>query len=693
MIAQQDPNTTPYDTQHCDELLAKKLYSEGLLCLMELYSIGDRNSVVDQIIDHLLSKKYKIEQIVEIFLKFADDLKSLGDIKLAVNILKKAKEFEPTNLKLIKRIQTLSELATVVSKYEKLLKKGVLTTSQLEQAIESSYNSSKSIEYVLEKELGIPKAEIGECLSQYYKCPFMAYDPNYKLPGEIIKNLKKSFLIHEHWIPVSWGKDGVKVLIDDPLDLKRTGGIKGLLRTPKLQFLVGTREDIELFIEKFFEELSLSKAEPLDQMVKSLESMPDITLEEEKAEEITFLDESNSQVVKFVDQVILLAYRERASDIHIEPSTVTKKVHVRFRIDGVLKEITQVPINLAPGIISRLKIIANLDISEKRLPQDGKIIFRRKGVPEFELRLATIPVVGGLEDAVLRILAKAGTMKLEDMGITPSNLLNLRQIISQPYGLILVVGPTGSGKTTTLHAILGELNKPGVKVLTAEDPVEITQHGLRQVEVKPKIGLDFARVMRAFLRADPDIIMIGEMRDQETASIAIEASLTGHLVLSTLHTNSAPETVTRLLDMGLNPLNFSDAFLGILAQRLVRRLCPKCKEPYTPSEEERQFILKELGGIKDLRIPEQLILYKPRGSGDAMGCEYCSHTGYRGRTAIHELMRGTPEIKRLIRKEAPTDELFAQAQKDGMLTLKQDGLLKVIEGITDLSELRRVVIN
>lgn len=643
---------------------------------------------------HLLSKGRSNREVAEMYASLAKILKADGHKVMALKVLKKARELDPTNINVTRQIGIIYSITGLISKYETLLKKNIITENQLEEALELSLNRQKSVEYVLEKEFKVPKQLIGEALSKYYKCDFKTFDPEITLPHEIMYNLKKTFLLHEHWVPLKWGADGVEILIDDPSDLRKTGSIRGLMKTPKIKFFVGTKEDIEAYIEHFYQvQETAAPSQPIEDMVKSLDLGPELNLEEEEQEAISFLDESNSQVVRLVDQIIMLAYRERASDIHIEPSLITKKVHVRFRIDGVLKEITQLPITHANGIISRLKIMSNLDIAEKRLPQDGKIVFKRKGIPSFELRLATLPMVGGLEDAVLRILAKAGAMKLDDMGLTPENLMNLRHIMSQPYGLILVVGPTGSGKTTTLHAILGELNQPGVKVLTAEDPVEITQQGLRQVEVKPKIGLDFAKVMRAFLRADPDVIMIGEMRDQETAAIAIEASLTGHLVLSTLHTNSAPETVTRLLDMGLNPLNFSDAFLGVLAQRLVRKLCPKCKEPYEPSAEELLEFSKVLGNLNPFKKSKKPLLYRPRTNGTETGCDYCAHTGYRGRTAIHELMLGTKEIKRLIRRQAPTDELFQQAQQDGMLTLKQDGMLKVIAGITDFNELRRVVVS
>jgi len=299
----------------------------------------------------------------------------------------------------------------------------------------------------------------------------------------------------------------------------------------------------------------------------------------------------------------------------------------------------KVPNSMVRGIISRIKIMSNLDIAERRLPQDGKIKFRRKGVPTFELRVATLPTAGDFEDVVMRILASAGAMAIDEMGMSERNLAVMLNIIAKPYGLVLAVGPTGSGKTTSLHAILGHINTPGVKIWTAEDPIEITQAGLRQTEVRPKIGLDFARMMRAFLRADPDIIMIGEMRDEETASIGIEASLTGHLVFSTLHTNSAPETITRLLDMGLNPLNFSDAFLGVLAQRLTRRLCNNCREESPVTAEEFEAIANDFGKEQfaktGIEYNSEMILSRH------VGCDNCSGTGYRGRMGIHELMEGT----------------------------------------------------
>jgi type II secretory ATPase GspE/PulE/Tfp pilus assembly ATPase PilB-like protein len=507
-----------------------------------------------------------------------------------------------------------------------------------------------------------------------------------------LSGLKKSFLLNDLWVPLGWDRNGVEILVDDPLDLRKIDNMRALIKTKKIVLSIGIKEDIEKYIRGFMGARQADQPQTPDASFENVEAMPDISFEEEQEveDEGEEYDEANSKVVKLVDHLIVAAHRKDASDIHIEPSSGTKATAIRFRMDGLCHEYMTIPNTMVRGVISRVKIMAGLDIAERRLPQDGKIKFRRKGIPPFEIRVATLPNAGGFEDAVLRILASAGPMKLDDMGMSERNLAIMKRIITTPYGMILVVGPTGSGKTTSLHAALRYINKPEIKIWTAEDPVEITQEGLRQIEVKPKIGLDFARVMRSFLRADPDVIMIGEMRDEETASTAIEASLTGHLVLSTLHTNSAPETVTRLLDMGMNALNFSDAFLGVLGQRLVRRICPMCRGPYHPTREEFDEMVLDYGKEDFARTGIQygpdLTLYR------TVGCDECSGTGYRGRLGIHELLEGTPEIKRMIKRQANTEELFRQGIEDGMTTLRQDGILKVFKGLTDIREVRRVCI-
>ena len=377
-----------------------------------------------------------------------------------------------------------------------------------------------------------------------------------------------------------------------------------------------------------------------------------------------------------------------ASDIHIEPYT-NKPVMVRYRIDGDCEQKSTIPGNFRRAVASRIKIMAGLDIAEHRKPQDGKIRFKIASDRDIELRVATLPTQGGNEDVVMRILAASEPIPLDQMKISDRSLAGLKELATKPYGLILVVGPTGSGKTTTLHSMLGYINTPDRKIWTAEDPVEITQVGLRQVQVQAKIGLTFAAAMRAFLRADPDVIMVGEMRDEETAATGIEASLTGHLVLSTLHTNNAPETVTRLLDMGLDPFTFSDSLLGVLAQRLTRSLCGKCKEAYKPGEAEMQALMDHYGReywdrIEPKPTKDQMLYRKGKG------CDACRQQGYKGRIAVHELMVNTNEVRTAIQKKLTVDQLWQIALNDGMHTLKQDGLEKVLKGYTDLDQILAV---
>jgi type II secretory ATPase GspE/PulE/Tfp pilus assembly ATPase PilB-like protein/tetratricopeptide (TPR) repeat protein len=608
----------------------------------------------------------------------------------ALELYETAAKIDPKNQEIKEKLNSIKSSISTSSRYDYLLKNKLVTTNQLQEALAICKKIGKSVEFVLIDRFKVKKEEVGKSLSLFYGCPFRSFDPEAPVPVELTNKLKKSFLLYYVWVPLSWDKNGVEILVDDPTDLRKTDHIKALMTNQKINLAIGFKEDIEKYIQHFFdprvEKLTENVFDSLDDII------PDISFEEEEEmeEDVTGLDESSSQVVKFVDQVLVTAFRNKASDIHIEPSAITRKTTIRFRTDGVCHEYIQVPNAMAPAIVSRLKILADLDIAERRRPQDGKITFKRKGIQDFELRMSTMPTAGRFEDAVLRILTTAGTLKLDEIGLNERNLSVLKRIVVRPYGLILCVGPTGSGKTTTLHSALAHINKPSVKIWTAEDPVEITQIGLRQVQVKPKIGLDFAKIMRGFLRLDPDIIMIGEMRDRETAATAIEASLTGHLVLSTLHTNNAPETLTRLLDMGMNPLNIADAFLGVLAQRLVRRLCSECIETYQPDEEEFGYIKKDYGekAFEDLGVAYSSEFELHR----SLGCETCNGTGYKGRMGIHELIEGTPDIKILIKKQATSQDLAKQAIKDGMTTLKQDGVHKVFKGTTDMREVRRVCV-
>jgi type II secretory ATPase GspE/PulE/Tfp pilus assembly ATPase PilB-like protein len=415
----------------------------------------------------------------------------------------------------------------------------------------------------------------------------------------------------------------------------------------------------------------------------------------EKADEP--IKESDNTLVQLVNKMIIDAARDGVSDIHIETYPDKKNTVVRFRKDGSLMPYLEIPANFRNALISRIKIMSQLDISERRKPQDGKIDFQQFSSLKVELRVATIPTSNGLEDVVMRILAASKPVAIDKLGLSEEALNTMKTLAARPYGLILVCGPTGSGKTTTLHSLMGHINTPERKIWTAEDPVEITQVGLRQVQVNAKIGWTFANAMRSFLRADPDVIMVGEMRDEETTKIGIEASLTGHLVLSTLHTNSAPESIVRMLDMGMDPFSFADALLAVLAQRLAKTLCKECKEAYSPDEVEMEALALEYVEHTDWNSKKilkewhhdhakdgQFTLYK------AKGCKACNKTGYRGRLGLYELMTVTPSIRHMIQIRALVSDLVHEALSSGMHTLKQDGISKVLQGHTDIGQVRAV---
>ena len=439
---------------------------------------------------------------------------------------------------------------------------------------------------------------------------------------------------------------------------------------------------------------------PSDQADRWLATVEQQMGDAEAADESALAEENENALVKLINNMIIDAWTQSASDIHIETLPGREKVRIRFRRDGRLRPYMELPHSLRSALVARLKIMCSLDIAERRKPQDGKINFARYSPDHpLELRVVTIPTMQGLEDVVLRLLTAAEPMPLEKLGIHPVMLDRFVKAVERPYGMILCAGPTGSGKTTTLHSALAHINTPDRKIWTAEDPVEITQPGLRQVQINPRIDWTFEKALRSFLRADPDVIMVGEIRDRETARMAIEAALTGHLVMSTIHTNSAPETVTRLLDMGMDPFNFGDSLLAVMGQRLVRRHCVRCltRRPATPAEIEElvgDFLHaghQEGTALADSVLADWRRRYAVDGqlmSYHAPGCPHCDGTGMRGRMGLQELLVVSREIRRMIQTRQPVSALQACALEQGMLTLRQDGIEKVLQGLTSIDEVR-----
>jgi type II secretory ATPase GspE/PulE/Tfp pilus assembly ATPase PilB-like protein len=570
------------------------------------------------------------------------------------------------------------------SKFDYLLEHHLITSQELDTAVAEARQKGQDVETVLVEKYRSPKKEIGQALSNFFGCPFLEFNERSVTDPALLKGISFDYLKANFWVPLRREDSTVDILVDNPKDLQKVEHIQLLMKGLKPRFSVGMRKDILQYLYA-----ASGKHEQLDNIQNILgELTGDDDFGGGDDDDSTSIGEDDSAIVRLANQIIVDAYKRGASDIHIEPYSNKLDTVVRIRIDGRCQEYQRIPPSYRRALVSRIKIMARLDIAEKRKPQDGKIKFRLPTGKEIELRVATIPTANANEDVVMRILAASEPMPMEQLKMTERNLKCFQQIVQQPYGLVLVVGPTGSGKTTTLHSALGYINTPERKIWTAEDPVEITQYGLRQVQVLPRIGFTFAAAMRAFLRADPDVVMVGEMRDEETAHIGIEASLTGHLVFSTLHTNSAPETITRLLDMGLDPFNFADALLGVLAQRLVRTLCKACKQSYHPPE-ELFHELREAYGVEafdglGMHYAPDFTLYK------AKGCAECSDTGYRGRVGIHELLLASAEAKRLIQSRARIAEIRTLAMQEGMTTLLQDGILKVLDGLTDFTQVKAV---
>jgi type II secretory ATPase GspE/PulE/Tfp pilus assembly ATPase PilB-like protein len=593
------------------------------------------------------------------------------------------------------------------TKYDYLIADAVLSAGEFELAARQARKKAIDIEQVLIEEFQVKIPAIGAALSKFFGVPYEPFKPDRVKPAELLKNLKREYVEANQWVPIDDTKEGLVVLCLDPERIRSSRIASNVFPKARIVYKVATQKDFKETVNQFYgAELSMADLGNVEDLLGAMDEGGEVL-------DSTSVDEASAaadnELVKLVNKVIVDAYNQGASDIHIEPYPGKAKTEIRFRKDGSLGPYIEVPSSYRAAIAARIKIMCDLDISEKRKPQDGKIKFKKFGPLDIELRVATIPTAGGVEDIVMRILSAGEPIPLDKMGFTERNLEQLKSTVSKPYGLFFCCGPTGSGKTTTLHSVLRFLNTPDTKIWTAEDPVEITQKGLRQVQVNRKAGLDFATVMKAFLRADPDIIMVGEMRDKETTGTGIEASLTGHLVFATLHTNSAPESITRLLDMGMDPFNFSDALLGILAQRLAKRMC-SCKQPYTPEPAELTSFLREyceelMNTARFKADPKgameavyrdwvkaygndrgQLTFYKP------VGCDKCGNTGFKGRCGLHELLIASDRLKKAIQEHARVAEILAIALEEGMRTLKQDGMEKCLTGVTHIKEVRAVCI-
>ena len=564
-----------------------------------------------------------------------------------------------------------------------LVYRGIISQADVRAAVEESKVCHLDLEAVLLDRYHVPKQALGSALSDFYQCPYLPYDERTVIDSDLLKTLNVDYLKNNLWLPIARRGALIDVLTSDPHNLDKGWDVRRTFPGVTIRYAVGLRRDIEQFLQ-------LAKGQGTSGSIGAIlgELINEIQLEPVGDPVSGGIDENDSAIVRLTNQVIAEADRLGASDIHIEPYADRKEVAVRLRIDGTCFTYMGIPATYRRALVSRIKIMANLDIAERRKPQDGKIRYRLGKDREIELRVATLPTAGQDEDVVLRLLTTKRPMPLDSMEFAPAILPAIRTIAEKPYGIILCVGPTGSGKTTTLHAILKHINTDERKIWTAEDPIEITQDGLRQVQIHPKIGLTFATAMRAFLRADPDVIMIGEMRDKETADIAIEASLTGHLVLSTLHTNSAVETVTRLLDLGCDSFNFADAMLGVLAQRLCKRICTQCKEVYHPTRMEYDELVQGYGAQEwstlGIEYSTEWGLYRGRG------CETCHRTGFKGRVPLHELLLPSEEIKQLIQTRSRTVEILTHAMTEGMATLIQDGIRKVLQGLTTYRQVRAV---
>jgi type IV pilus assembly protein PilB len=549
---------------------------------------------------------------------------------------------------------------------EILIRKKILGPDQIEEAKGMAAQTGVKLQDALTKLNYASAAEVMSAIAEFHGMQFVDLK-GVTIPPAVVEMVPESVARENHVMPLSHENNALQIVMSDPNDLDTIEKLRFILNKD-IAPVLADREDIIAAINAHYGQ---SETESVDSMLSEFTDTQIDFTETEATTALSNMDESDSPVVKLVNLIIQEAIKARASDIHIEP--FGDRIRVRYRIDGVLVERDSPPRRLQAPLTSRIKIMGNIDISEKRRPQDGRIKMSVQG-NHFDLRVSLLPTVHG-QSTVMRILDRGSIqVSIKDLGFSDDDHKRFQTIIKRPNGIFLVTGPTGSGKTTTLYAALNELNRPDRKIITAEDPVEYYLPGINQVEVRHNIGLDFARIIRAMLRQAPNIILVGEIRDKETAEIAVQASLTGHLVFSTLHTNDAPSAITRLGDIGVPPFLIASSVIAIMAQRLVRLICPKCKESYTPPTAE----LKAAG-----YTPEQL---KTAQFARGQGCNHCHHTGYRGRKGIFEMMAMNATIREMTFNREPTQQIRKKARLTGMRTLLEDGLNKALRGITTLDE-------